>query len=189
MEFWKDFWPNFASSIAAGVLFTFIITYLIRRINRPKLRIALNIGTGVNNKHELIFYCINEGSQGLMPSEIQWHVYFDLALMPNSNFKYPNTLITFDKKPFHYFSGINTEPCLPGSSIRLIAIPVKKNEKIAKDIEEFNWIDQASYFYSLSTSKGIQTEKRFRWPFEKKKLIDDGSFVQRRIYKIRDKVL
>lgn len=187
-DFWKDFWPNFASSIVTGVLFTFVITFIIQQLRKPKLKISLSIGTGTKNRHSLTFYCINEGAVGLMENELQWHVYFDLALRPDESFSNPYKMIHFDNRPYNYFSGTNIESCLPGTSIELITIPVKKNDRIAEQFGDIEWLDQATYYYSITTTRGQMKYETFWDIFKKSKVISDGSFVKRRIFEIKEKV-
>lgn len=189
VEFWKHFWPNFASSVVTGILFTFIITLIIQQIRKPKLKVKLSIATGTKNRHSLIFYCINEGGVGLMPNELQWHIYFDLALRPEEEFKHPYRMIHFDDKPFNYFTGTNAESCLPGTSIELVTIPVKKNQAIADEFVSIDWLDQATYYYSITTTRGRMKHQSFWEIFKKRKVISDGSFVKRIIFEIKDKVL
>jgi len=188
-DFWNSFWPDFFSNVLTAVIFTFMVAYAIRQLRKPKLRICLNIGSGVQNSHSLDFFCVNSGSVGVMSGELQWHVYFPLAIMPDKENDMEYAMIRFDDRPWYHFSGSNAEPCLPGSSIRLALIPVKKNAALAKELGDFGSIDAALYYYSLTTVKGQKQYDRWLDIFSKGTFVDDSRFVKRRIFEIKEKVL
>lgn len=188
MEFWNDFWPNFASSIAAGVIFSFFIAFIVQQIRRPKLKIALSVGTGMRIGNTLNFYCVNEGSVGLMPNEIQWHIYFDSGLKPDDDFEPGYRMFFYEEKSFNHISGMNKESCLPGSSIKLVAVNVTKNKSLMEFNGDFGLAVSSTYYYSLSTIKGQKRPGGFSSLFKKRKYIDHGSFVKREIFEITEKV-
>ncbi len=203
MDFWSKFWPVFASSILSGVILTFIIGVVISRLRRPKIKICLSIGTNFNG-HRLMFYAINTGKVGLMPNEMQWNIYFPMRIEPTENFKKSITKLVYKNKAYNNVTGFNEKSILPGDSHLLIHIPVKvrdfkiKNPKssdisseiIKKTLGDFEWIDEAKYYYSLTTTRGQKKYEKFFWDyFKRKNYIEDSSFIKRPIFEVTEKII
>lgn len=189
-EFWNNFWANFLSSVLTGIIFSFVITFIIKILRKPKLKICLSVGTNVKG-HSLIFYCVNTGSVGVMPNELQWNIYFPLALQPSDSFKEKSGALHIGFEPYNVVNGFNEKPCLPGDSIMLIYIPIELKEGISNFTnQKFESVEKAKYYYSLATTKGQKKYHNFFWDyFNKTKYIEDSTFVKRPIIEIKDKIL
>ena len=188
-QFWDQFWPAFLSSIITALIFTVLIGLLISYLRRPNLKICLSIGTSVKG-HSLMFYVVNTGKVGLMPHEMQWNIYFPFALRPRENFKERCDGITLKNQSYNNVMGFNEQAILPGDSLLLIYIPVDKNEKLAEYTTNFKWIDEAKYYYSITTIRGQKKYVKFFWNyFKKKDFHEDSGFVKRPIFEVTEKVL
>lgn len=188
-EFWNNFWPNFLASILTGIIFSFIITYIIKNLKKPKLKICLSMGTNVDG-NSLIFYCVNTGSVGIKPNEMKWKIYFPLAFQPTERFKGKKGVTSIDLESFNYVDGYNENPCLPGDSLMLIYIPFKFKKELTRfSKQNFESIDDVTYYYSISTFNGQKKYHKFFWDyFKSTKYIEDSSFVKRPIIKLKDKI-
>jgi hypothetical protein len=190
LDFWSKFWPVFTASIISGLIFTVLIGLLISTIRKPKIKICLSISTGVKGDYSLRFYAINNGKVGLMPNEMQWNVYFPLALQPKESFKGNLVKIILNSLPYYNSGGFNDRPILPGDSLLLVYIHVDKYKKLAELLDDFEWIDEAKYYYSFSTTRGQKKYQKFFWEFFKKPTYIEGdTFVKRPIFEITEKIL
>ena len=205
IDFWDKFWPVFTASIISGLIFTFIIGFLISRVRKPKIKICLSIGTNFKG-HCLMFYAVNTGKVGLMPNEMQWNVYFPLRIKPRDDYKKGLSVLTYNHQAYHNITGFNEKSILPGDSLRLTYIPVEvkeikdndENPEISDDLKEvlrktvgdFEWIDEAKYYSSLSTIRGQKKYEKFFWDYFKKiNYVEDSSFIKRPIFEISEKTL
>jgi hypothetical protein len=188
-DFWNQFLPGFIASIISGLIFTVLIGLFLYYVRKPRLKICLSIGTGVKG-HSLMFYAVNTGRVGLMPHEMQWNIYFPLALRPRENFNERCSSVTLKMQPYNNVMGFNEKAILPGDSLLLTSVPVDKNEKLAEYLESFEWIDEAKYYYSLTTVRGQKKYVKFFWDyFKKTKYLEDSSFIKRPIFEIIEKKL
>lgn len=181
VDFWGNFWPNFYSNIASGIILTYIITLAIQRLNNPKLDIVLQIMTGTQNRKKLNFYCVNTGKTGLMPNEIQWHLYFDTAFefLNENEVKW---LGFFYKDRVHYqLTGTNSLSCLPGSSCLLASFDIQLNAGKFP----YDQIDDAPFYYSLTTIKGEKGKGDIFKSGQEKEYINDLPNIRRKVFRIK----
>lgn len=151
-----------------------------------------------------MFYAVNTGKVGLMPNEMQWNVYFPFRIQPRDNFKERCDKLTLKNGFYNNCMGFNEKSILPGDSHLLIYISVdvkefKISEKspelpehvvehIKKDYGDFKLIEEAKYYYSLSTTRGQKKYEKFFWGyFKKTDYINDSSFVKRPILEVTEK--
>ncbi|CAG5074787.1 hypothetical protein DYBT9623_05475 [Dyadobacter sp. CECT 9623] len=178
--FWENFWPNFYSNIVSGIILTYVITLVIQRLNNPKLDIVLEISTGTQNHRILNFYCINTGKTGLMPNEMQWHLYFDTAF-EFLNISEVDWIGFYYKGREHYqLRGTNGLPCLPGSSSLLASFNVKLNT----DTFPYDQIDDAPFYYSLTTIKGEKGKGYIFKTGEEKEFIHTPLTTSKKVFRI-----
>lgn len=147
--FWQDLWTNLIADILAGVLLSFLIIKILERIRQPHLDVVLSIGTGTKGRRTFIFYCHNTGKTGLLPNEIQWHVYFDAAFQVQ-NRELEQIRFSYQQREHYAITGYNKTPCLPNSSCELLTVDVVIN---SKDLI-YDSIDQAPFYFSMTTVKG-----------------------------------
>jgi len=142
-----------------------------------------------------------------MPNEMQWSVYFPRRIEPQKSFVRPegvmSGILSIGSSSFNYFKGFNNKPVLAGDSLQLIHILVDVNEykidnsngalpeKVIEDMTihygDFELIDEAKYYYSLTTSRGIKKYEKFFWGyFKKKNSIKTFGFVDRPVFEIKD---
>jgi hypothetical protein len=190
LDFWSKFWPVFTASIISGLIFTVLIGLIISAVRKPKIKICLSILTGIRGNYILRFYAVNSGKVGLMPNEMQWNIYFPFALQPQEDFKGSIKRIILNKLPYNNSEGFIDKPILPGDSTLLVSIHIDKLKKLAEFLGDFECLDKAKYYYSISTTRGQKKYQKFFWEFFKKPTYAEGStFVKRPILEITEKIL
>ncbi|GGI50429.1 hypothetical protein GCM10011425_16410 [Mucilaginibacter galii] len=164
------------ASLIAGILITFLITYLISRIKKPKLEIGLVIGTGTQRTNHFDFYCINTGSTGLMPNQIQWQIYFETIFnIENQEVGWMQSVI--NGKSYNVLNGVNSQPCFPDSSCSILSLSVVRDK-----VFPYSTITEVPFYYSFSTIDGQQKNRDF-WKKNPKMFYNNG-FINKQMFKI-----
>jgi len=179
--FWISFWPGVFSSLLVAFLLTFIIASLIKQYRKPKLEIQVSIAHTAKRDKFLIFKLINLGKTGLMPQEAHWFVFFE-CLFGDKRVFVPEEMLgmtIMNGSAFYVASGFNEVPCHPGSSIDLVAIPVKPGENFP-----YESLEDAQFYCSITTSKGKWKPSVRLFSFNKRKLKHDDGHIIRDVYKI-----
>jgi hypothetical protein len=185
-SFWASFWPGLFSSLFVAFFITFAIAWIIKQYRRPKLDVQVSIGHTAKQDKFLIFKLINIGRTGLMPQEAHWFFYFELLSERDRVFVTDEKLamIILNNGAFYEASGFNEVPCHPGSSIDLIAIPVKPSVNFP-----YRSLDDVKFYCSITTNKGTWHPSFPLFSFNRKKVKYDDGHVVRHVYKINKVII